>query len=164
MRFISSAIPSGIRVPRNVPPPAGNRPRFTSGNPNSASDEATITSQLSSSSKPPATAVAFAAPTSGIVTAPSMSRKNARVASSSLEGALPVRGERAQVHPGAERLVARPGEDDRADLRVRLGIDDRRADAPDDLGVSALRASGRLSRATRTDPRRSRTSCVGHPL
>ena len=54
---ISSAMPSGIRVPRNVPPPPANRPRFTSGSPTCAPSATTMTSQPSSSSSPPATAV-----------------------------------------------------------------------------------------------------------
>jgi hypothetical protein len=46
----------------NTPPPAANNPRLTSGRPKTALSEATITSQPSSTSNPPATAVAFATP------------------------------------------------------------------------------------------------------
>ena len=62
----SSATGSGIRRLRKTPPPAGNRARFTSGTPNFASAEATMRSHASSSSNPPATAVALAAPMTGL--------------------------------------------------------------------------------------------------
>ncbi len=50
-------------------------PRFTSGSPKDASDDATTTSQPISSSKPAATALALAAPMTGTSTWPATSRR-----------------------------------------------------------------------------------------
>src|SRR5262249_31380407 len=130
---ISNAIPRATLVPRNAPPPAGNSPRFTSGSPNVASDDAMITSHPRSSSKPPASADAFAAPTRGTATAPSVNRRNARPVSSSPRPRVLTGGEGPQVHAGAEGTVTGAGEDEGPDLRIRLGVDDRAADAPDEL-------------------------------
>ena len=125
---ISSATLSGIRVPRNVPPPAGIRPRCTSGRPNVACSAATITSQPSSSSKPPATAVPLAAPTSGTVTStfeqPIERVRDVVVAES--EGVAGREG--AQVHAGTERAIAGAGEHDGAYIGIAFRVDDGSAD------------------------------------
>src|SRR5262249_60785876 len=50
-------------------------------------------------------------------------------------------GEGPQVHAGAEGTVTGAGEDEGPDLRIRLGVDDRAADAPGGLrgqGVAAV--------------------------
>ena len=60
-----------MRLAEVVPSPAGNSAALHLGQPeHRGSDDATIRSQPSSSSKPPATAVAFAAPITGTVTCP----------------------------------------------------------------------------------------------
>ena len=70
----------------------------------------------------------------------------------------PALGEGAQVHAGAEGLVARAGEHHGPDLRVALGLPACRGRwRSSSSGLSALRASGRLSRSTVTAPRRSVT-------
>src|SRR5580658_3224705 len=71
---ISMATASGTRRPSWAPPPAANSPRFTSGRPKNALSEATTMSQASNSSNPPATAVAFAAPMSGLAMPSRMNR------------------------------------------------------------------------------------------
>ena len=104
------------------------------------------TSQPSSSSKPPATAVAFAAPTSGIVDL-ALDEPEERACGVVRRRRAPCRrrGEGAQVHARAERAVAGPGEDDGAGSPDRTRP--RRSPTPMpriSAGVSALRASGRF--------------------
>src|SRR5918995_1254133 len=141
VRAISRATASGTRVPRNVPPPAANRPRLTSGSPNFAVEDATMRSQPRSSSKPPATAVAFAAPITGT---PDLALDQPEEAPRRLVGAevaVPA-GEGAQVHAGAEGAVASAGEDSRSDPGVGLGFVHRGADAPHHAGVDGVACLG----------------------
>jgi hypothetical protein len=132
--------------------------RLTSGNPNRASQDATMRSQPRSSSKPPATAVAFAAPITGTPTSPRVSRKKPAVApgSSSVGGS-----------PSAKARRSMPAQKARLPVPVRTtnrisGSASASFSVSPMLRISAasraLRVSGRFRRATRTLPRRSRTS------
>jgi hypothetical protein len=51
-------------------------------------------------------------------------------------------GEGLQVHAGAEGAVAGPGEDDRPDLGVRIGVVHRPADAAYQRGVERVAGLG----------------------
>ncbi len=120
----SRATASGMRWLRYTPPPAANKPRLTSGMPSIADSAATTTSQFKRSSKPPATAVAWAAPTIGTeISPPPKNRLNALMPSGlAWRRSGLARRERPQVHARAERAVTRAREHDGADVRVALGL------------------------------------------
>ena len=113
-------------MPRNVPPPPANSPRFTSGRPNSGlgrgDDHVAAEQQLEA-----------AGHGGGVGRADdrrSRPRRRASLAeagdasaSSALDD-LVAAGERAQVHAGAEGPVAGAGEHDGPDVGVGLGRDD----------------------------------------
>src|SRR5262249_16396090 len=155
---ISNAIPRATLVPRNVPPPAGNSPRFTSGSPNVASDDAMITSHPRSSSKPPASADAFAAPTRGTATAPSVNRRNARPVSSSPRPVCSPAEKDRRSMPAQKARAPGPV---RTRARISGSVSPSTSAAPMPRTRSRGRgvpAAGRVGRATRAAPRRSRTS------
>ena len=131
-----------MRVPRNTPPPAANSARFTSGRPNLAWSDATTTSQPSSSSKPPATAVAWAAPTIGTVMSPGMKRPKAAMCSGSTDG-VPPSAKLAQVHAGAERPVAGAGEHDGAGVSTASSAATKpMPELADEVGVQRVAGLG----------------------
>ena len=142
----------------NTPPPAAKRPRLTSGTPKEAADDATTTSQPRSSSKPPATAVAFAAPTMGTAISPLVKRTKPRMASG-----LPLM---PPEPPSAKPRRSMPAQKARSPVPVSTtartsgsfsASSMARPMADSSSGFNALRASGRLSRSTCTAPRRSLT-------
>ncbi len=137
----SSATASGIRVLMNTPPPAANRPRLTSGRPNLAASEATTTSQPRSSSKPPATAVALAAPTMGTPISPWVKRAKPCMPSL-LPPTEPPSAKARQVHAGGERLVTRAGQHDGPDVGVLLRLEHAEADRGQQLGVERIAGLG----------------------
>ena len=121
--------------------------------PNFASEEATIRSQPRSNSNPPATAVAWAAPMTGTVTRPSISFMKPVSRAGSLGPDAPP--------PAAKARRSMPAQKARSPVPVSTmarisGSSSAWATAapipPRMSGVSALRASGRFSLATRTLP------------
>jgi hypothetical protein len=131
-----------MRVPTNVPPPPGNRPRFASGRPNFASEDATIRSAPSSSSRPPPTAAPFGRAhhrDGGVALGKPVVGGHLRVVAAGGEG--------PQVHSRAERAVAGRREHQPPDLRVGLCPQQRRTDG------AHHRAGQRVSRLRPIDPR-----------
>ena len=157
VKVSSSATASGIRVLMKTPPPAAKSPRLTSGSPNFAVSEATTTSQPSSNSKPPATAVAFAAPTMGTPISPLVKRTKP-----SIPCLLP-----PTVPPSAKARRSMPAQNALSPVPVSTTARTSgsfsasimpRPMAVKSSGFSELRASGRFSLSTITAPRRSVTS------
>ena len=141
----------------NTPPPAANSPRLTSGRPKEAASDATTTSQPRSNSKPPATAVALAAPTIGTPISPCVKR-----AKPFMPSELPPRDP-----PSAKARRSMPAQNAFSPVPVsttaRMSGSFSASTMPSPIavsnaGFSEFRASGRLSRSTTTAPRRSVTS------
>ena len=158
VKVSSRATASGMRVLMNTPPPAANSPRLTSGRPKTALSEATTTSQPSSTSNPPATAVAFAAPTTGTASSPRVKRAYPAAPSPALSLGEP---------SAANDRRSIPAQNARSPVPVRItqrtsgsvSAATRAAPrAPMSSAFSALRASGRFRRSTRTAPCCSLTS------
>ena len=154
---ISSAMAIGMTRPSRIPPPPANRPRLTSGSPNSAWSEATTRSHPSRSSRPPPTAVAFAAPTTGFAHPPRRNRRYAAVASESPEPRRPSLKSRRSI-PAQNALSPVPV----ITIAWTAGSPSAASTPPpmpaSTAWLSALRASGRLMRSTRTAPRSSTTT------
>ena len=142
---------------RNTPPAAANRPRLTSGSPNDAASDATTTSQPRSSSKPPATAVALAAPTMGTPISPCVKRTKPFIPSG-LPPTLPPSANARRSMPAQKAFSPVPV---RTTARTSGSFSASVMPSPiavSSSGFNELRASGRLSRRTRTGPLRSDTS------
>ncbi len=129
---------------------------MTSGTPNDAASDATTTSHPSNSSKPPATAVAFAAPTIGTPISPWVNRAKPFMPSGSPPTAPPSAKARRSMpaqnafSPVPVSTTARTsGSSSASVIETPMAVSSS--------GLSALRASGRLRRSTCTAPRRSFT-------
>ena len=153
----SSATARGIRVLMNTPPPAAKSPRLTSGSPNEAVSEATTTSHPKSSSKPPATAVALAAPTMGTPISPLVKRTKPAMPSL-LPPTVPPSAKARRSIPAQKALSPVP-----VSTTARTSGSFSASTMPSPMavrssGLSELRAWGRFSLSTITAPRRSVTS------
>ena len=140
-----------MRGSRSRPPPAATSERLTSGMPSFAPSAATIRSQASAISSPPATAKPSIAAISGLSEPRSViPRKAAPLDPRHLAG-----GKRLEVHAGAEETAGAGDDPDRRATRRRRA---RRAPARcrrRPRALTALRCSGRLRVITSTRSRRS---------